>query len=278
MGEPRALESARRVLAQRPALSIAGEIPLNGLGDAGPEFAEGIRALRPDEVILLVSADGRFHPVLVEVLRTPVPVRLLPPAAIPSAGRMGRWGRWQKRLLDLALGLPLTLLTLPLMLLIGLAIAVSSGWPVLFRQWRVGEGGRLFGMYKFRTMHARAGDPLGMEAKRPDDPRVTPIGRWLRRMSLDELPQLLNVLLGQMSLVGPRPELPGVVLGYQGEQWLRLTVPQGLTGLWQVKKRPHPMHAHTDLDLEYIREWSLALDLKILLQTPWAVLRGEGAY
>jgi exopolysaccharide biosynthesis polyprenyl glycosylphosphotransferase len=186
--------------------------------------------------------------------------------------------RLLKRTMDLLIALPLTVLALPLMLLAGLAVRLDSPGPVIFRQPRVGEGGRLFGMFKFRTMLAAKLEPSGREPKRPDDPRVTRVGRWLRRTSLDELPQLFNVLLGEMSLVGPRPELPINVAHYEPWQRERFAVPQGITGLWQINGRAQPMYAHTDQDIYYVRHRSLWLDLKILLRTPLAVLRGEGAF
>jgi len=115
--------------------------------------------------------------------------------------------------------------------------------------------------------------------KRPDDPRVTPVGRFLRRYSLDELPQLVNVLVGDMSLVGPRPELPSLVERYQPWQMKRFAVPQGLTGWWQISGRSSKAkHLHVEDDLYYIRNYSILLDVQILLRTPFAVLRGEGAF
>ena len=115
--------------------------------------------------------------------------------------------------------------------------------------------------------------------KRPDDPRVTRVGRVLRRTSLDELPQLFNVLLGEMSLVGPRPELPNLVEKYELWQRKRFAVPQGMTGWWQVNGRSDkPMHLHTEEDLYYVQNYSIWLDLQILVKTVWVVLRRKGAY
>jgi len=194
-----------------------------------------------------------------------------------------------KRLFDLALSAMLLLLLWPLMLLIALLIKLDSPGPVLFRQQRVGENGRLFTMYKFRTMFVDAEQrlneilresPEGVAfLKRPDDPRVTRLGRFLRRTSLDELPQLFNVIKGEMSLVGPRPELPLLVQHYESWQRQRFAVPPGITGWWQVTGRAErPMHLHTEDDLYYIRNYSLLLDLRILWRTIGAVLRGRGAY
>jgi exopolysaccharide biosynthesis polyprenyl glycosylphosphotransferase len=197
--------------------------------------------------------------------------------------------RLVKRLFDVVVGGILTLLLLPLMGLIAVAIKLDSRGPVLFKQQRLGENGRLFEMYKFRSMVSNA-EELQVQVnhvdeeghlihKKEDDPRVTRVGRLLRRWSLDELPQLFNVLKGELSLVGPRPELPWLVERYEPWQRKRFVVPQGLTGWWQVNGRSDkPMHLHTDEDLYYIQNYSLWLDLYILLKTPWVIVRGEGAY
>jgi len=147
----------------------------------------------------------------------------------------------------------------------------------------------LFTMYKFRTMVKNAEslhhlverlDEQGhILHKHPDDPRVTRVGRFLRRWSLDELPQLFNVLRGTMSLVGPRPELPYLVERYEAWQRKRFAVPQGITGWWQIHGRSDkPMHLHTEDDLYYIQHYSIWLDIQILIKTFWSVLRGKGAY
>jgi exopolysaccharide biosynthesis polyprenyl glycosylphosphotransferase len=196
-----------------------------------------------------------------------------------------------KRLFDLAVGgLALVCLS-PVMLAAAIAVRFGSPGPVLLRQQRIGEGGRPFQMLKFRTMMAGAeaeeqslaqetaeGPPVF--AKRPDDPRVTPVGRVLRRFSIDELPQLLNVLAGDMSLVGPRPELPWMVERYKAHHRKRFAVPQGMTGWWQVHGRSDRADyaLRIEDDLYYIRNWSIWLDIRILWMTVGAVLRGEGAY
>jgi lipopolysaccharide/colanic/teichoic acid biosynthesis glycosyltransferase len=177
----------------------------------------------------------------------------------------------------------------PLFVLIALAIGLTSGMPVFFSQERYGRNKRRFKMHKFRTMVSNAealqselehrNEVAGPVFKIKDDPRVTKLGRLLRRTSLDELPQLLNVLKGQMSLVGPRP-LPLRDVSLFEEGWLmrRFCVAPGLTGLWQVNGRSHASFdqwvAH---DLQYIDTWSLTLDIKILLRTVPAVLKGVGA-
>ncbi|WP_431924045.1 sugar transferase [Micromonospora wenchangensis] len=180
-------------------------------------------------------------------------------------------------------------LLLPLVALIALAVRLDSRGPVLFRQTRVGQGGREFGVLKFRTMVVNADALLaelvarnetnGLMFKMRDDPRVTRIGRLLRKWSLDELPQLVNVLLGQMSLVGPRPPLPSEVARYDGDVARRLLVKPGMTGLWQVSGRSDlSWEDGIRLDLYYVENWSLAADLTILWKTFGAVLRGRGAY
>ncbi|MCJ7512018.1 MAG: sugar transferase [Anaerolineales bacterium] len=194
-----------------------------------------------------------------------------------------------KRLFDImgALAL-LAILAIP-MTASALAIRLNSAGPVLFRQKRVGENGRLFGMLKFRTMQADAEalqDQVLVKTadgqvihKQPGDPRVTRVGRFLRRYSLDELPQLWNVVRGHMSLVGPRPEMPWLVDRYEGWQRKRFAVPQGVTGWWQVNGRSDkPMHLSTEDDLYYVYHYSIWLDIRILLMTPLAVLRGQGAF
>jgi lipopolysaccharide/colanic/teichoic acid biosynthesis glycosyltransferase len=175
------------------------------------------------------------------------------------------------------------------LLVIAIAIRLETKGPALFRQRRVGENGRLFDMLKFRTMvadaEARQGEVLTkidtgeLVHKRRDDPRVTRVGRLLRRYSLDEFPQLINVLRGDMSLVGPRPELPWLVEKYNPWQRKRFAVPQGITGWWQISGRSDkPMHLNTDDDLYYVYNYSLWLDLWILLRTPLAILKGRGAF
>lgn len=194
-----------------------------------------------------------------------------------------------KRLFDLVFGTVILFPLLPLMGLIALAILLDDGPPVLFRQQRVGENGVLFTMYKFRTMVRNAEalrhlvekrDEKGhLIHKRPDDPRVTRVGRLLRRWSLDELPQLFNVLKGDMSLVGPRPEMPYLVEKYEPWQRKRFAVPQGITGWWQIHGRSDkPMHLHTEDDLYYIQNYSFWLDIQIIVKTLWVIVRGRGAY
>jgi exopolysaccharide biosynthesis polyprenyl glycosylphosphotransferase len=268
-----------------------------------------VESQRVDEVV--VALPLRAHRRLVETVlalqRTRASVRVVPDffdlafvrASLEDFGGMPLIGlrepaldpfqRAVKRALDLMLACVALLISLPIMALVALGIKLDSPGPVLFKQQRVGENGRLFWMYKFRSMvedaDAHVGDVIktnedgALLYKRQDDPRVTRIGRIIRRLSLDELPQFFNVLKGEMSLVGPRPELPWLVEEYEDWQCKRFAVPQGITGWWQVNGRSDkPMHLHTEEDLYYIQHYSLLLDLQILWRTLGAVLRSRGAY
>jgi exopolysaccharide biosynthesis polyprenyl glycosylphosphotransferase len=195
-----------------------------------------------------------------------------------------------KRVMDVVITLPLLLLLLPLIAAVALLIKLDDGGPVLFRQTRIGRGGRPFPFLKFRSM--RVGAEVLQEALRPEsdhgpgvtfkmrrDPRVTRIGLFLRRSSLDELPQLWCVLCGTMSLVGPRPPLPKEAARYTPAERRRLDVKPGLTCLWQTSGRSDlPFPEQLRLDVQYIETRSLWLDLKILVKTIPAVLSGRGAY
>lgn len=173
-----------------------------------------------------------------------------------------------KRLLDIALCVLALVCLAPLMVVVALAIAMDTGWPVLLRQTRLGYGGREFGMFKFRSMVQNA-NLLGPYFTQTDDPRITRVGRVIRRTSLDELPQLLNVLLGDMSLVGPRPDLPVQRALYTDADWAqRCSVRPGITGLAQARIRSAGQEGERlALDLQYTREASLWLDLQILWWT-----------
>lgn len=194
-----------------------------------------------------------------------------------------------KRVFDLILALFLSPFLLVIMALVSMVLKIEGKGPVLFVQERVGQNGRLFKMYKFRTMvigadlkFAGIGDVDEVDIMRhkfPDDPRITKVGKFLRKSSLDELPQLFNVFLGNMSFVGPRPELPWVVAGYEKWQHKRFSISPGITGWWQIMGRSdRPMHLHTEDDLYYIRNYSILLDIRILLTTIGKVVKGEGAY
>jgi lipopolysaccharide/colanic/teichoic acid biosynthesis glycosyltransferase len=205
--------------------------------------------------------------------------------------------RGSKRLLDGGLALILLCLLAPVFLCVLLIVRFTTPGGAIHRQTRIGRNGRPFVMYKFRTMHANADDeihrtyvrrllsedvaPVGGERglyKLDADPRVTRVGRTLRRTSLDELPQLVNVLQGRMSLVGPRPALPWEAELFPAKYSARFLVRPGLTGLWQVSGRSRlTMHAGLDLDLEYVRTQSFRLDAKILLKTVVTVFRSDQA-
>jgi exopolysaccharide biosynthesis polyprenyl glycosylphosphotransferase len=190
---------------------------------------------------------------------------------------------------DKVLALSALVLTAPLLVTVAVAIRLHDGGPALFRQTRVGKDGRMFTVYKFRTMVADAEKLKAQLAESNDfdnvlfkirnDPRVTTVGGWLRRWSLDEMPQLLNVLRGDMSLVGPRPALPEEAAVYGDHVRRRLAVKPGITGLWQVNGRSDlSWEESVRLDLRYVENWSFALDLQILWKTCYAVVNGSGAY
>ncbi|OLN31774.1 sugar transferase [Desulfosporosinus metallidurans] len=203
------------------------------------------------------------------------------------------YSRWQlvlKRLLDLLVVVVLLVILSPLWLIIVLWIRSDSSGPAIFKQTRVGLGGKPYTIYKFRTMVQNAEalmkdrlekvkDLENFVFQEKDDPRITRSGRFLRKTSLDELPQLLNILVGNMSLVGPRPEVPELVKLYTPEQQQRLNVLPGVTGLAQVNGRSELTLGETmAYDLEYVRIWSFWLDLKILWKTIFVVFTGKGAY
>lgn len=186
--------------------------------------------------------------------------------------------RFWKRAFDLTLAGTVLLFGWPLFGIIALAIWLDDGHPVVIRQERAGERARLFEMIKFRTMYQNS-PPPSSKLKQRDDPRVTRVGRFLRRTSLDELPQFVNILRGDMSVVGPRPEMPWIVRDYEPWQCKRFEVPQGLTGWWQISGRAdRPMHLHIEDDLFYIQHYSLLFDLQIVLRTVLVVIIGRGAY
>jgi exopolysaccharide biosynthesis polyprenyl glycosylphosphotransferase len=262
-----------------------------------------------DEIIfaLPLHAHRRLANLVVRLHELPVRIHVVPDyfdltfhaATIENIGGIPLIGlrdpaiegfqRFGKRLMDLALASLGLFCLWPLMLLVAIAIKLEDGGPVLYSSARVGENGRLFFMHKFRSMVVNADKLQHLVSemdengkiifKHADDPRITSVGRFIRRTSIDELPQLLNVLKGEMSLVGPRPELPWLVESYEPWQRKRFAVPQGITGWWQVNGRSeNPMHLHTDQDLYYVQHYSLWLDIQILWRTISVVFRGKGAY
>jgi exopolysaccharide biosynthesis polyprenyl glycosylphosphotransferase len=276
------LPDAPRVVAENRITDVVFALPLR----AHREMANLVARLEELPVNIKVAPDLGplvFYRTTVETFGDIPLIGLKEPVIRPHQ-------RVLKRMMDIGISAVALVVSAPIWPAIALAIKLDSPGPVIFRQQRVGEGGKLFTMYKFRTMHVGAeklertlvesalaqGERL---FKSPDDPRVTRVGRFLRRTSLDELPQLWNVLKGDMSLVGPRPELPAFVERYEPWQRKRFGVPQGLTGWWQVHGRSDkPMYWHTEDDLYYIQNYSLLLDLRILLLTALSVIRGRGAY
>jgi exopolysaccharide biosynthesis polyprenyl glycosylphosphotransferase len=190
--------------------------------------------------------------------------------------------RIAKRISDIAISAGAIVFGWPLFLAVAAAIRLESSGPVLFRQERIGEHGRRFMMYKFRSMtdgadRRQATDSI--DHKRRSDPRITRVGRFIRRTSLDELPQFFNILRGDMSVVGPRPEMPWLVEKYDAWQRKRFEVPQGLTGWWQITGRADkPMYLNTEDDLFYIRNYSFWLDMQIIARTVLIVITGRGAF
>jgi lipopolysaccharide/colanic/teichoic acid biosynthesis glycosyltransferase len=241
--------------------------------------------------------------------RTIVDVTVLPPprpapaegppasSSVTSGSPQTGVAGFAKRCLDATMATVLLLINAPIMLACAALIAATSRGPALFRQTRVGIDGRLFEIHKFRTMYVDNDDAMHRELcrrqllgeideagtadgsfKLENDPRITPVGRWLRAFSLDELPQFFNVLRGEMSLVGPRPALPWEADLYQPRHRRRLAVLPGITGLWQVSGRNRlSMLEMLDLDVEYVERWSLRRDLVILAKTPLVLIRGDGA-
>jgi len=194
-----------------------------------------------------------------------------------------------KRLFDLAASLFGLLLILPLLPFIVMLIKLETPGPVFFKQMRVGYRGRMFHCFKFRSMTIDAEDrkmqmkhlneATGAAFKIKDDPRITGVGRFLRRSSLDEFPQLFSVFLGEMSIVGPRPQIPSEVKDYTPEQARRLLVPPGLTCLWQVSGRSHlDFQEWMELDQEYVRQAGFRMDVHVLARTLPAVIERKGAY
>jgi lipopolysaccharide/colanic/teichoic acid biosynthesis glycosyltransferase len=191
--------------------------------------------------------------------------------------------------MDVAMALAALLALSPLLLILAAIVRRDSPGPVFFRQHRIGKGGSVFGMFKFRSMVVDAEARLaelnarnqgaGLLFKMRDDPRVTRCGRWMRKYSLDELPQLWNVVLGHMSMVGPRPPLDREVSGYERHTHRRLLIKPGITGLWQINGRSDlPWDEAVRLDLYYVENWSIAGDLLILWRTFRAVIQPSGAY
>jgi exopolysaccharide biosynthesis polyprenyl glycosylphosphotransferase len=268
-----------------------------------------VRKHQIDEVIFALPPQqhDRIAQISLQLLQQPVMVHMVPgvldltfartpvetvggiPLISLRESALSTQQRVLKRLFDIVASGTLLILLAPVMLLIALLIKLESSGSVFFLQERIGEQGRRFKMIKFRSMYqdadrrwqdvARRDENGNLVHKSSNDPRVTRVGRKLRRTSLDELPQLINVLRGEMSLVGPRPEMPYIAAEYEPWQWQRFRVPPGITGWWQVNGRSDkPMHLHTEDDLYYIQNYSFWLDLRILIKTVMVVWQGHGAY
>ena len=200
------------------------------------------------------------------------------PAFVPKSDQESILYHFTKRVIDIFASIFFLILLLPLFTLIAWIIKKSSNGPIFFVQKRVGLNGQLFDCYKFRSMHINS-SPYAISPEKHNDPRITSIGQFLRRSSLDELPQLWNVLKGDMSLVGPRPEMPFIVDKYLLFERQRLKAKPGMTGLWQISaERGYLIHENIEYDLYYIENRSLLLDAVILFYTPFYVLKGIGAF
>jgi len=303
-------EAGQQVGQQIEAHPLFG---LSTVGFVGPNGREGVlggynqvrqiiqREGVDDLVIALPREDSHLvGEITADLLDVPVNIWVVPDyysLALHKAGveeyagitmldlrapALNDYQRMVKRGLDLVVALLMLPFLLPLMALIAVLIFIFDPGPVLFNQPRAGENGKPFTMHKFRTMVINA-DKLRQNSdgnhKVAHDPRVTPIGRILRKASLDELPQIFNILKGEMSFVGPRPELLDLVEQYEPWQRARFAVSPGITGWWQVNGRSdRPMHLNTEDDIYYLNHYSLWLDLQIIIRTVWVVLIGKGAY
>jgi exopolysaccharide biosynthesis polyprenyl glycosylphosphotransferase len=288
-----------------PAKTINNKMILGKLAD----IKKTIARFEVDDIVIALPqrAHERVSELIVQLHELPIKIWVIPDyfhlalhkanieefAGLPMldlrAPALNDYQRMTKRIFDLIFGTAILILTCPFLILICIAIKIDSPGPVIYKSKRVGENGSLFDMYKFRSMVQNA-DQLPVDQtlsdahgnlthKIPDDPRVTRVGKFIRRTSLDEFPQLINVLRGQMSLIGPRPELPSLVKHYETWQRKRFAVPQGITGWWQINGRSDkPMHLHTEDDIYYVQNYSLLLDITILIKTVWVVLGGKGAY
>lgn len=188
------------------------------------------------------------------------------------------WHRFWKRFFDIIFSLLGLIILSPILLMIAVLIRLTSKGKAIFSHERAGKNDKIFRLYKFRTMYEGVKDQE-LAPNSPQDPRITRMGKFLRRTSLDEIPQFWNVLRGEMSLVGPRPEMPFIVKNYTALQRKRLLIKPGMTGLWQILGRKDlPLHENIELDFYYIRCQSLFLDFVILFKTIFVVISGKGAY
>jgi len=261
-----------------------------------------------DELIITIPSERELvHRIISDFRKSPIEIKIIPDMfnlvlgtvqvgqinSLPTVSLvrtpMRGIGYIIKRMSDVLLSSMALIILSPILLLTALCIKVESKGSVIYKQQRVGKNGKVFNMFKFRSMVndadkmidtlAKANEVDGIAFKMKNDPRITKVGRFIRKYSIDELPQLFNVLLGNMSLIGPRPPLDIEVAQYGDWEWRRLEVLPGITGLWQVSGRSDlSFQQWVNLDIYYIENWSIALDLKILLKTIPVVLKGEGAY
>jgi exopolysaccharide biosynthesis polyprenyl glycosylphosphotransferase len=258
-------------------------VAVAGLSALGPEGLRRLSWTLERRGIDLLLAPGLLHVAVPRIVFRPVDGI---PLLHVDEPRLSGPKQWLKSSVDRGLGVLVLLSLSPLILLLACGVVLTSRGPAFFRQERVGREGKEFHIWKLRTMvdgaeqlPVASNDADGLLFKLRGDPRVTPLGRFLRRWSLDELPQLLNVVTGSMSLVGPRPPLPGEVARYGDDVRRRLLVRPGMTGLWQVSGRSDlSWEESVRLDLQYVENWSLSLDAVILLRTVSAVLARRGAY
>ena len=310
-GEP--LAELLRVLRRRPdaGIQILGVLSdKRDVPNRGVRWLGGIEEIRsvlessPVDIVFVALPHAeypRLHVVLHEIGDEPVAIHFVPDVFALASLRGGveqfegipfihlresplyGWNLVLKRAVDVSLGALALIVAAPVMMAIGVAIRLTSPGPILYRQERMGLDGHRFRMLKFRTMHLDAEAATGPVWARPDDPRRTLLGGLLRRWSLDELPQLWNVLRGEMSLVGPRPERPSFVEEFRRNvpgYMLRHKVKAGITGLAQIHgwRGNSSIDTRIEYDLRYIEQWSLALDLKIIIQTLWLGFRNRNAY
>lgn len=258
---------------------LAGEHKVSEVFVAMPEASEE-RVMRVIAELQRLGVTWRVVPRFHHLMASKVRIETLDsvPLVTPADRAPSLIGMMMKRLLDILLSIAVIVLAAPVFVLTAILIKKASPGPVFFAQRRIGKDGKPFQMLKFRTMHTST-QPDAESPRKADDPRITPIGRWLRRFSLDELPQFLNVLRGDMSVVGPRPEMEFIVAQYGPLDRERLRAKPGITGLWQISyARQAAIHENLDYDLYYIEHQSFLLDLVIIALTFFAVVKGTGAY
>jgi exopolysaccharide biosynthesis polyprenyl glycosylphosphotransferase len=294
-----------RWMARRPA--VDGNDLLDAWGDSDPgDAGPAIASVAPSDVVVVSAEAGRdlsgvevAPPEIVVDLRdsdgptmaafSPQTTTTIPRPARRGLAEAAVWQLAVKRGIDVFLSVLLLVLLAPIMAFTVLAIRLTSRGPVVLPQERIGVGGRPFTMFKFRSMYLNAQETReayaalnerdGPVFKIRRDPRTTPVGRLIRQLSIDELPQLVNVLRGEMSLVGPRPPLPEEVAQYTAFQRQRLEARPGITCIWQVSGRSElDFDTWVEMDLEYIDNWSLWIDLRLLARTIPAVLSRRGAW